>query len=35
MVAGSGFREFFNPLTGEGYGAHSFGWSTLVLDLFD
>jgi glycogen debranching enzyme len=33
MVAGAGFREFFNPFTGEGYGAHSFGWSTLVLDL--
>jgi glycogen debranching enzyme len=35
MVAGAGFREFFNPFTGEGYGAHSFGWSTLVLDLLD
>ena len=29
----SGFREFYNPHTGEGYGAKNFGWSTLVLDL--
>ncbi len=29
----SGFREFYNPHTGEGYGAERFGWSTLVLDL--
>lgn len=31
----SGFREQFNPETGEGYGAHDFTWSTLVLDMFD
>ncbi len=35
MVAGAGFREFFNPLNGEGYGATSFGWTTLVLDLME
>ncbi len=33
MVARGGFREFFNPHTAEGYGAYSFGWTTLILDL--
>ena len=33
MVARGGFREFFDPWTGEGYGATSFGWTTLMLDL--
>jgi hypothetical protein len=33
LVLKSGFREFYNPLTGDGYGARNFGWSTLVLDL--
>lgn len=33
MVARSGFREYFNPYTGEGYGAPNFGWTTLVVDL--
>ena len=33
LVMKSGFREFYNPLTGEGYGAHGFGWSTLVVDM--
>ena len=29
----SGFREYYNPLTGEGLGAKQFGWSTLVMDM--
>ncbi|MBI2137332.1 trehalase-like protein, partial [Candidatus Woesearchaeota archaeon] len=29
----SGFREYYNPLTGEGLGARQFGWSTLVMDM--
>ncbi|MEE9286254.1 MAG: hypothetical protein V3V35_11075 [Dehalococcoidia bacterium] len=29
----SGFREFYNPFTGEGYGAREFGWSTLIVDM--
>lgn len=29
----SGFREYFNPLTGEGLGAHNFTWGGLVLDM--
>ena len=33
MVGIGGVREFFNPFTAEGYGAHDFGWTTLVLDL--
>lgn len=28
-----GFREYYNPLTGEGLGARNFGWSALLLDL--
>jgi len=31
LVEISGFREFYNPLTGEGAGAENFGWSTLVV----
>lgn len=30
LVEISGFREFYNPFTGEGAGAENFGWSTLV-----
>jgi hypothetical protein len=33
MVERAGFREQYNPLTGEAYGARNFGWSTLVADL--
>lgn len=32
-VKKSGFREYYNPLTGEGLGARQFGWSTLVADM--
>ncbi len=32
-VKKSGFREYYNPLTGEGLGAKQFGWSTLVVDM--
>lgn len=35
MVLRAGFREFFSPHTAQGYGAESFGWTTLVLDLLD
>ncbi|GAH79893.1 unnamed protein product, partial [marine sediment metagenome] len=31
LVDKSGFREFYNPITGEGGGANNFGWSTLIL----
>jgi len=33
LVRKEGFREFFNPFTGEGGGEKNFGWSTLVLDM--
>jgi glycogen debranching enzyme len=33
MVQRSGFREFYNPYTGEGYRAREFSWSTLVVDM--
>jgi hypothetical protein len=33
MQAKSGMREFYDPLTADGQGATSFGWSTLVLDM--
>lgn len=29
----SGFREQYDPLTGEGYGAHAFTWGCLILDM--
>ncbi len=32
-VRKSGFREYYNPMTGEGLGAKDFGWSTLVADM--
>jgi glycogen debranching enzyme len=33
LVQKNGFREFFNPFTGEGSGARHFSWSTLTLDM--
>ena len=33
LVAQSGFREYYNPFTGEGCGAHDFTWSGLILDM--
>ncbi len=33
LIQKSGYREFFNPLSGEGYGRRNFGWSTLVVDM--
>jgi glycogen debranching enzyme len=32
-VKQSGFREYYNPFTGEGYGARDFTWSGLLLDM--
>jgi hypothetical protein len=29
----SGFREYYDPFTGEGYGAREFTWSGLLLDM--
>jgi len=32
-VERDGFREYYNPLTGEGLAVRGFGWSTLLVDL--
>ena len=33
LVERSGFREYYNPFTAEGYGARDFTWSGLLLDM--
>lgn len=33
MVARGGFREYYSPYAGTGYGAFNFGWTTLILDF--
>ena len=33
LIENGGFREYYNPYTGEPYGARDFGWSTIVLDM--
>ncbi len=33
LVEKSGFREYYNPFTGEGYGAENFTWGGLVLEM--
>ena len=33
LVENQGFREYYNPYSGEGYGASDFGWSTIILDM--
>lgn len=33
MIQREGFREYYNPETGEGYRRKNFGWSTLLIDL--
>lgn len=35
LIEKSGFREYFNPETGQGYGARRFTWGTLILDMMD
>ncbi len=35
MVARGGWREYFSPFTGEGYGAPNFGWTALILDFLE
>jgi glycogen debranching enzyme len=35
LIERSGFRECFNPETGEGQGARNFTWGALVLDMRD
>lgn len=33
LIEKSGFREYYNPFTGEGHGAQSFTWSALAVDM--
>lgn len=33
LIEKSSFREYYNPFTGEGYGAKDFTWAGLVLDM--
>jgi glycogen debranching enzyme len=35
LLEKSGFRECFNPETGEGFGANGFTWGALVLDMIE
>lgn len=35
LISISGFREYYNPFTGEGYGASDFTWSGLVVDMMN
>lgn len=33
LIKEQGFREYYSSLTGEGFRAEDYGWSTLVLDM--
>jgi len=33
LVRRSGFREYYDPISGEGHGARGFTWSGLLLDM--
>jgi glycogen debranching enzyme len=33
LIEKSGFREYYNPFSGEGYGAKGFTWSGLIVDM--
>jgi glycogen debranching enzyme len=33
LIQLSGFREYYNPFTGKGYGAKHFTWPGLVVDM--
>jgi hypothetical protein len=35
LIELSGFREYYNPFTGEGYGAKDFTWAGLVVDMME
>ena len=35
LVSSSGFREYYDPYTGEGLGATNFLWPGLVIDMFE
>src|SRR5690606_17693093 len=33
LVETSGFHEYFNPISGEGYGPDQQSWATIILDI--
>jgi len=33
LIERAGFREYYNPHSGEGHGAEGFSWSALALDM--
>jgi glycogen debranching enzyme len=33
LVEQSGFREYYDPISGEGHGAREFTWSGLIVDM--
>lgn len=33
LIQQSGFREYYDPLTGKGHGATNFTWGGLILDM--
>jgi hypothetical protein len=33
LIEGDGFREYYDPQTGTGFGARDFSWTALALDL--
>ncbi len=35
LIDTAGYRECYNPLTGEGQQSRDFSWSTLVIDMHD
>lgn len=35
LVDKSGFREYYNPFSGKGNGAHDFTWAGLVVDMIN
>jgi hypothetical protein len=35
LVQASGYREYYDPLSGAGYGAREFTWSGLLVDMCD
>jgi len=34
LIANAGFREYFNPMTGDGYGGSDFSWTAAVTLLW-
>jgi len=33
LIDENGFREYYNPLNGKGYGAKNFTWGGLIVDM--